>query len=244
MSTSQLTVAVNNPYPTADTATTPAGGTWGGATYSFAVVANYNRTGYDHDGMGWAAAGKFNGVVVAANDKVTLTFTAANPIPLTYDVYYQTAATFDFANSCTHAGSCAGTLATITITAPDDAHTTTFTAAQTSIVLDPVVWTGVPRKNASRNYDGTLGQISYRTDRINDALSIKLFGTSCTAAEFRTLQKISAKNVRCTITDGDTDAQILTYYGMFDPSSHLNSEGKTGGDISLTFTVESETYHA
>jgi hypothetical protein len=249
MATSAITIAVNNPYATAGTASLTTGGGWANNNYCLMVVANYNSSGYDHDGMGWAAASKFNSVTVsgATNDAIVLPFTAADPIPISYDIYYRVGTTITLGTDVlTHAGSCAGSLSTVTLNSPDDAHTTTFAAAQTSFDLDPVVLVPGPRKNVTRAYNGLLSSLSYATEHMHESLTVntQASSTPCSVANWRILQKIARGNIRVLITDGDTDADVLTWTCKLDPGAFVQSAFKGNGAISLPFIVESETYHA
>ena len=248
MATSAITIQIANPYATMGTAGVTSGGAWpSNQTISLLVVANYKKSGYDHDGMGWSTASRSLNKTMTVGDKITLPFTPADPIPETYDIYYRVGTTLALGTDVlTHAGSCAGSLSAVTISAPDDAHTTTFAAAQTSFDLDPVTLVPGPRKSITRNYDGTLSQLSYRTERMHDSLTVQMrqSETPCTLANWRILQKIARGDIRVLITDGDTEADVLTWTCKLDPGAGIYSQFKAGGDISLPFIVESETYHA
>ena len=86
----ELTFTTNQSYPSADSITTPVGGSWPVGNYSFKVVAWYwdNENQEDNAGVirsnvpGWA------NIAVAANDKVIITWKESERPPDHYSVYY------------------------------------------------------------------------------------------------------------------------------------------------------------
>jgi hypothetical protein len=81
---------------------------------------------------------------------------------------------------------------------------------------------------------------------MHDTLTVntQASSTPCSLANWRILQKIARGDIRVLITDGDTEADVLTWYCMLDPSTFVQSQFKASGEMSIPFTVESETYHA
>jgi hypothetical protein len=117
------TFIVWQPYASNVAATTPTGGAWAANTYSFLIRAWYTSAETDLDAGGnnyhdYAMSGSqcvVNGVVVAANDQVILTWDAARIQPDHYSVYVQAAATWSYpASSSTRLGQVAGHLLTAT----------------------------------------------------------------------------------------------------------------------------------
>ena len=86
----ELTVSVQQSYPSAGAVTSPVGGSWPGGTYSFKVAAVYwtkDALEIDH-GVIRINVPAWAGHVVAANDKVTITWTASERPPDHYSIYY------------------------------------------------------------------------------------------------------------------------------------------------------------
>ena len=103
--------------PTSVSVTTPAGGSWSAATYSYRVVAWYDtletygdysgilNPDWDADAAAWdlntqdTSQAHFDGVVVATNDQIALIFNKVASRDVDhYSVYYQTAATYNTDN--------------------------------------------------------------------------------------------------------------------------------------------------
>lgn len=143
----ELTVKVQQSFPAEGAApTTPTGGSWPAGTYSFKVVAWYflNNEG-NQDDAGFIRTGvpAWEGVVVASNDSVVMTWIAAKRVPDHYSVYYIENATWDSTAGGAEEGAVGrkiaqvnGDLLTATITARAISTGTVTGATSTTVLID------------------------------------------------------------------------------------------------------------
>lgn len=92
-----LQIRIWQDWATGVSALTPASGAWTAGTYHFLVRAQYKASSSDADTAGIGVFGVTSdsvveAVVVAANDDVNLTWSAARTQPEKYEIYYQDAA--------------------------------------------------------------------------------------------------------------------------------------------------------
>lgn len=246
MAAENSTITLNNGYPVpTGPPTTPTGGSWPAGTYSYLVTANYEGDLTYDDSQGWplTPSSDLFACVVAANDQVVISWAHADPQPISYEIWYQSGATFDLGVAATHAGSVAGSLATITITAPDDSALITLPAAYPVVTLQKTAIAPGPRDLLERAYNGKTVQKSDALRTMFSALAISLSGMSCSASDYRKLLRWARLNVRLAWADGDAaNCELASATGRITVANSLNSDHKQSGHPSLQFVVDGETY--
>lgn len=256
-----LTFTVNNPYPVrSGTAATASGGSFTADTYSFLAVAWYRVSETDNDFAGWSltASDDWDGVVVTANQQVTLTITkpsktiGGNTVYAHYDhiaVYIQTAATFDLT-------AAAGKCSTITLTDTNASTVTaviknentsgneTFGSSYTtqSTAEGQVNMRGVPRENTLMTAAGSELPRSYAADLLFSELELSASAVfmSGSMTAWHLLLKAQKYGIYMKLTDNSSTSFITDYYGIIKGASYPGSTGKNIDRPSLMFKVDRE----
>lgn len=232
--TTSMTLTQYNPYPTATAIATPTGGTFASATYSFLLGCwvseyhNLNTVGHPLDA---AIPALLEGVVVAANDGVTVTWTwptgVANPDG--FFLLRQTAATYTLGSAgvlCLSGGASyvAGSARSATWDAPGSASYT-VPAAYPVMTLNPITGVNGSRKPLaasdvngrafrqafqfiSETYPGAAASVLSPYSSIHFGLIRK----SCSQANRNLLYTYCDQGVHVLLTDAATDPDRLYQY--------------------------------
>lgn len=116
--------------------------------------------------------------------------------------------------------------------------------AGTPFNIVPCELTLIKRGHLSRAYDGTPQVASHANQTYGyEALRIDFWWSSCTAANFNTIQVASANGTSITITDADTSSEYSVYTGLVEPPDfpHSRNKNKRGGRPSITILLTSVT---
>lgn len=239
-STTSLTLTQYNPYPTATAIDTPTGGTFSANTYSFLLIAwlseyrNANTIGHPLDA---AIPALLEGVVVGANDKISLQWTwptgIANPLG-GFALLRQTAATYTLGNAATiclssAASYVAGSLRSAIWDAPG-AATWTPPAAYPVMTLNPIASPGIAGTEKQlvgidiaghafrQSFPFTAALNPGGTNLLSpySSLHVPLLRASCTQAQRNTIYTYRDQGTHVLLTDGATsdDKLYQYYYGM------------------------------
>lgn len=226
-------------------ATTPTGGTWPALTIHLLVRARYltkegDSGASDQDATGIGVFGVtddsvVNNIVVAASDKVVITYDAARTTPAKYEFYFQNAATvgaqWDYTATAQKLGEVDGHLLTAEFT--DDFNTGTLAAnhnSLTTITLDPAWFTVQKRELLAPGYNGIGGLQSVAFTPVQlpslalseispfSMLQLDLKRISCSKANRRTLHKWFRNRWPLILIDVNTSSwcEYDYYYGRFD----------------------------
>jgi hypothetical protein len=264
----ELTVKVDNPFPTANGNFTvnEGGGHLTNATYSFLVVAWYNGSDEsDNDYAGWKKTQTTaweNLTTDGGDDSITMQWTApvdatgTTRYPSHYSIYYQgdgahPAATFTLGNPATLLASVTGTTVTYTWeNMPTPPLTTpTFAVTDTNFTINPILdISPALRQQTVRCFDGRLAKKSYAHVNPVDYLDIKIVGMSLTHTNYKKLMKYCLYSIPCRLADDtsgsdDADPFIAYWYGRFiDMPDYIGSQMKNAKDVFLLrFRVETAT---
>lgn len=181
---SDVKFTVDQQAPAADGAvSTPATGSWTGATYSFKVMARYNSdaTDVDNFGVDRDTVGVWNEIIVAGSDSVVIPVTLDTKRDFTFQVIRQTAAAYVEGNAGALINdaelSFTQTSATIyTITLDSGASSANLTIGDNANTLEfsaPATPEVVYRNPSGRAYQGQLIRRDFiDSDRIIDQISI------------------------------------------------------------------------
>ena len=252
MATTDVVLTMAQPYPGVIGAPTMggSGGSWSTGAKSFMVISQYNSAISDTlDSWGFALGvpGAWQNFTVGVGDtakQLTLTWTAASHIPDYYLVLEQLASSYTLTNPGRIAATVAGTLTTATIVnEPGASPVVTLAAAYSTMTLCPVNLTPRARDSVVSGINSQTSRRSYCNNILYDQLSLQLFGTSATAANYKLLQKWAHRDYLLKLDDMDTATYVDYWTGRLKAPTSLNSDSKQGGYPALTFDVETEVYN-
>lgn len=249
---SGLTLEVYRPGPEdASPVLTPPTGGWTGGTYSFIVVAWYSATETDLSMAALVRAGQaeWNGVVVAANDRVVIDWSAVVKPPDHYAIYFQNLAAFDPEEIATKTGNAAWNATSLEIASEVAGATLVFGDDPPNVVLNPVMdMSAVKRQRTGVAYDGSLVDLNLGSDTLVERLDVSIVGMSATHPEAKMMlgwlrNSVPLKCLDAVISDPSVDPYVSNYYGKIIDTDWSGSRGKrNSGIFNLTFAVEAEDY--
>jgi len=257
----ELTIRVNNPFPTANGVfvVNEGGGKLTNSTYSFLVVAWYNGSDEtDNDYGGWKKTQTTeweNFTTDGGNDSITMQWTAPvdatgeTRYPSHYTIYYQEAAAWNFANSCTKIASVDGNTTAYEWTTGAGASGIVFEDEATNFTLNPILDIGInQRMQTVRAFDGRLAKKSYAHVNPVDYLEIRIVGMSMTNANYKKLMLYNLYSIPCRLTESatgvpETEAFVQHWFGRWiDMPDYIGSLSKNSKDsYLLRFRVETAT---
>ena len=238
--THALALTQYNPYPTATALTSPTGGTFGAATYSFLLIAwmsiyrNANTIGHPLDA---AIPALLEGVVVAANDAIAVSWIwptgIANPEG-GFALLRQTAATYSLGSAgvlCLSGGASyvAGSLRAAVWDAPGTGPWTA-PAAYPTMTLDPIPSpgiTGVSKALVGTDIAGHAFRQSFPFTSVTtpggsnfqspySSIHVPLLRASCSQANRNSIYTYKDQGTHIILADAATSDDKLYgyYYGM------------------------------
>ena len=241
----ELTISVQQSYLSAGTITSPVGGSWPAGTYSFKVVAWYTNGEAleDNAGVIRTNVAAWAGHVVAANDQVIITWTAANRVPDHYSVYYIEAGSW-VANGTIRGRKIAeveGDVLTATILKPfvqqgsstNFASTTTGPNSNTELIdtAADFVSNNMKEDDSVSNVDAAFTTTIDTVDDLN-TLTVDDGGTFTTGNNYR---------ITSTTALEDTAATFVTNGVVVGDYVILNAGASTVGAYAKVLEVVSET---